>query len=62
MELNVDKIKKEMKRLDWSFEDLARECKLNSRQHAHFLLNPKKLRAADIFAKALNLDPKDLIK
>lgn len=63
MKLNTKKIKKEMNRLGWSQIRLAQEmgCK---RQYVNYMLkngkNPK-LETIQRFAKALDVDPKDLI-
>jgi nitrogen regulatory protein PII len=62
MELNVDKIKREMERLGITFIDVAKANGFGSRQHAHYYLHPKKLKAAEYFAKVLRVDPKDLLK
>ncbi|MCJ7507858.1 MAG: hypothetical protein MUO85_03905 [candidate division Zixibacteria bacterium] len=62
MELNIKKIKKEIKRLGLSYQDIADKCKLNSRQQIYYYLKSKSLKGAEIFAKILDIDPKDLIK
>ena len=62
MELNVDKIKKELSRIGWSYGRLAKECGFKKRQNIFYYLNSKSISGADMFGKALQIDPKDLIK
>ena len=62
MELNVDKIKAEFKRLGWSYERAANEMGLKNRQSVYEYFRTKSLKSAVKFAKVLKVDPKDLIK
>ena len=62
MELNSEKIIKEANRLGWSMSELARRSGMKSRQLAHYLLDKKSIKGAERFARALDLDPKDLLK
>ena len=62
MELNTEKIKKEFDRLGWTYEKAAEKTGLNSRQAVHYYMDSKSIRGAEIFAKALDIDPKDLLK
>lgn len=62
MKLNVKKIKREMARLGWTMETLAQKCGLKNRQAVWYYFNSESIRGADKFAKALDVDPKDLIK
>lgn len=67
MKLNVRKIRMELSRLDWSLSDLARAMDV-SRQHVNQIMvsaeDPGRgftLKTIDRIARALSLDPKDLI-
>ena len=62
MELNVEKIKRELKRLGWSYQRLADETGIGTRQAVYYYLVSKSLKGADKFAKALDIAPKDLLK
>lgn len=64
LKLNTEKIQKELKRLNWSQIRLAQEmgCK---RQYINYILNNAEdiqLKTIEKFAKALDVDGKDLIK
>ena len=61
MKLNVRKIKKEMRRLNWSYAKLARESGLESRQSVFYYLKSGSIKGAEIFGRALDIDPKDLL-
>jgi len=61
MELNIEKIKNELRRLGWSYDDLARAAGLNSRQLVHYYMRSKSIGGAEIFGKVFGIDPKDLI-
>ena len=61
MKLNVRKVRKEMDRLGWTLEDLAKASKLKSRQSAFHHLSKKTIRGAELFGKAMDIDPKDLL-
>jgi transcriptional regulator with XRE-family HTH domain len=64
MKLNVEKIKKEMARLNWTQTRLANEMGVK-RQYVQFMLkcgtNPT-IKTIDRFAKALDISPRDLIQ
>ena len=64
MELNKDKINKELKRLGWSKYKLGEKMGVN-RQWIYQLMDRKyngvTLKTIDKIAKALDFDPKDLI-
>ena len=64
MDINRDKIERELDRLGWSYADLADKMGVK-RQWIYYKLryNAKgtTLRTIETFAKALDLDPKDLI-
>ena len=62
MELNTTKILREMKRLGLTYEEIAKKAGLKSRQSAFYLLKSKSIHGAGPFAKALDVDPKDLLK
>ena len=62
MKLNVKKIKVELKRLGWSYERLAKESGLKSKQSAYYYLKSKSIYGADKFGKALGINPRDLIR
>ena len=61
MELNVDKITKELRRIDKTQYWLAEEIN-TSKQLVGYWLRTKSLAGAERIAKALNLNPRDLIK
>lgn len=64
LKLNIEKIKKEMERLGWSHYRLAGEMDCN-RQWVYNLLSSDyggvTLKTVDKLAKALYMDPKDLL-
>jgi len=65
MELNLDKIEKELRRRGWSKVRLAREMG-EKRQWPYAILKASKadnltLRTVTKIAKALDFDPKDLL-
>jgi len=65
MRLNIKKIQKEMKRRGWGYADLAKRLRV-SRQAVWQNLHPPKrhnfnLKTIEKIAKALELDPKDLL-
>ena len=63
MELNIEKIKQELKRRDWSMEDFAIALGAK-RTFPYALLGNSKshtLKTVSRIAKALDFDPKDLI-
>ena len=62
MELNQDKILQLKKAWRLTWDDIAEQGNLNSRQHAFLKWKNKSVRAAEFFAKVFNMDPKDLIK
>ena len=61
IKLNVKKIRKELKRLHWTQVDLAKEAGVK-KQAVWYWLRYKSVRGAGPIAKALSVDPKDLIK
>ncbi len=61
MELNVEKIKVELKRIGKNQSWLAKEMGV-ARQYLSYIFKHKPITQAERIAKALNLDPKDLIK
>ena len=61
MELNIDKITKELKRLDKTPYWLANKIG-TSKQLVGYWMRTKSLSGAEKIAKALGLDPRDLIK
>lgn len=61
MELNTDKILRELKRLEKTVYWLAQEIG-TSRQLVTYWLQEKSLRGADKIAKVFDIDPKELIK
>ncbi|MDO9463727.1 MAG: hypothetical protein Q7J67_00255 [bacterium] len=61
MELNTLKIKQELERLGENQAWLANKMKV-SRQLLFYMIKSKKITHAEKIAKALNLDPRDLIK
>ena len=60
MKLNIDKIKKELKRLDKTPYWLAKEIG-TSKQLVSYWLRTKSLSGADPIAKVLDMEAKDLI-
>ena len=64
MQINFLKIEKERKRYGWSYTRLAEEIGI-SKQRLSFILGLKykrnTFRTIEMLAKALNVDPKDLI-
>ncbi len=62
MELNVKKIKKELKRIGWSYEGLAQKSGIGTKQAVFYYFKSKSIRGAELFGKALGIDPKDLLK
>ena len=61
MELNIKKIKVELKRLKQNQSWLSREMKI-SRQLLSYMMQSKKITHAERIAKALGMNPRDLIK
>ena len=61
MELNVEKIKKEMRRLELTYQRLADLAGI-SKQMAHYYIKSGSHKGAEPFAKAFDVQPKDLIK
>ena len=64
MKLNTQKIEKELKRLGWTRADLARV--LNVKRQAVYIFLAQdtlpRLSTLEKYARALGVDPKDLIK
>ena len=61
MELNIEKIKREMERLKLTYQKLADMAGI-SKQMAHYYIKSKSLKGAEPFARAFDVDPKDLMK
>lgn len=61
MKLNTDKIHKELKRLDKSQSWLAEKAGM-SRQLLNYLLKSQSFKGAEKIGKALDIEPRDLIK
>ena len=63
MKVNLKKVEKELKRLGWSRSDFARKMKI-SRQlcHYYFTRPIKSFKIVERMAKALDIDPIDLLK
>lgn len=65
MDLNIKKIENELARLGWSKYRLAKEMRVaNQTMYAVLDLNRKNgvtLKTVNNIAKALNMDPKDLL-
>ena len=61
MELYVQKIKKELKRLNRNQSWLSRKMGI-SRQLLSYMITSKKITHAERIGKALDIDPKDLIR
>jgi len=61
MELNTKKIMAELKRLDKNQLWLANQCK-QSRQLMSYWMRNKTIKAAEPIGKALDIEPRDLIK
>lgn len=62
MELNVDKIKRELKRINWTYARLAKESKIGTRQAVFYYFKSKSMRGAEKFFGPLQIDEKDLLK
>jgi len=64
MKINIQKIKKEMERNGWNYSKLANEMKI-SRSRLSLVLGAgyrwNNFKMIERFARALNLDPKDLL-
>ncbi len=60
MKLNIQKIKKELERLSQNQTWLAKKMDI-SRQLLSYMIRSEKITHAEKIAKALNLDPRDLI-
>lgn len=61
MELNIEKIKAELARMERNQTWLSRKMDV-SKQLLSYMLLSKKITHAERIAKALNLNPRDLIK
>ena len=61
MQLNIEKIVKEMKRLNLTYQKLGDMAGI-SKQMAHYYVKSGSHKGAEPFAKAFDVDPKDLIK
>lgn len=64
MKLNTQKIEKELKRLGWTRADLARALNVHRQAVYIFLAQDTlpRLGTVEKYARALGVDPKDLIK
>ena len=64
MKLNIEKIKKEMDRLNWTQTRLANEMGVK-RQYVQYMLKSGKnptIKTIDRFAAALDVSPRDLVQ
>jgi len=61
MELHIQKIKKELKRLNRNQSWLSKKMGI-SRQLLSYMITSKKITHAERIAKALDMEPKDLIR
>ena len=61
MELNVEKIRNELKRLGKGPTWLATKCVVH-RRTVHYWFENKTIKAAERIAEVFNMDPKDLLK
>ena len=61
MKLKVNKIKRELRRLEWSYDRLAKEAGLKSRQIVFYYLKTGCISGVAKIAKALDVDARDLI-
>ena len=65
MQINLSKIEKERERNGWNYTRLAEEMGI-SKQRLNFILSPKyksnTFQTIEMLAKALSVDPKDLIQ
>lgn len=60
MQLNVEKVKAELARMERNQSWLARKMDV-SKQLLSYMILSKKITHADRIAKALNLNPRDLV-
>jgi hypothetical protein len=61
MELNIEKIDAELKRIGKKRLWLADQCKVDH-QLVYYWLKSKSLKGAEPIAKVFNIEPKDLIR
>jgi len=63
MELNIEKIQRELDRLGWSKYILAQKMDVNKETiYSIFRRNSTKISTINQIAKILDVDPKDLLK
>ena len=63
MELNIDKIQRELDRLGWSKYILAQKMNVNKETiYSIFRRNSTKISTINQIAEILDVDPKDLLK
>jgi len=62
MELDTKKIKRMLKEKNLTYLDVANIVGLKNKQIIFYYLKSKSLRGAEVFAKVLEANPKDLIK
>ena len=61
MELNVEKIEKELARIGKKKAWLAKKCVV-ANSHLHYWFKTRTIKAAEPIAEVLGYDPKDLLK
>ena len=62
MRLDKEKIKRMKEACEFSWADIARLGKLQSRQHAYDKYKKGSMMSAEFFGKIFSVKPKDLIK
>ena len=62
MKLNVEKVRKEMQRQGLTYQRLADMAGLKSRQMAYYYIKSASHKGAEPFAKAFDIEAKDLIR
>ena len=62
MILDTEKIKQLLKQKGMTYQDVAEQTGLKCKQNVNYYLASKSIKGAEIFAKVLNVNPKDLIK
>jgi len=62
MILDSEKIKELLKQKGLTYQDVADQCGLKCKQNVNYYLASKSIKGAEIFAKVLDVNPKDLIE
>ena len=62
MELDTEKIKQLLKQKGLTYQNVAERAGLKCRQNINYYLASKSLKGAEVFARVLNVNPKDLIE